>query len=118
MRPAKCIFAVIASLNLMRIAGSMSPAPAAEQAGKGSTPDMIRTTKSGAWSDAATWETGKVPAAGARVQIRTGHAVAYDLKSEQVIRSIPVAGTLTFARHKDTTLDVGLIKIQPGDDAS
>ena len=118
MRPAKWMFAVIASLNLMVLAGSMSPAPAAEPSGKGSTPDMIRTTKSGAWSDAATWETGKVPAAGARVQIRTGHAVAYDLKSEQVIRSIHVAGTLTFARDKDTRLDVGLIKIQPGDDAS
>ena len=29
-----------------------------------------------------------------------------------------MAGTLTFARDRDTRLDVGLIKIQPGDDAS
>jgi hypothetical protein len=33
-----------------------------------------------------------------------------------VIRSIHVAGTLTFARDRDTLLAVGLIKIQPGDD--
>jgi hypothetical protein len=35
-----------------------------------------------------------------------------------VIRSIHVAGRLTFARDRDTRLDVGLIKIQAGDDAS
>ena len=40
------------------------------------------------------------------------------MNSDQVIRSIHVAGTLRFARDKDTRLDVGLIKIQPGDDAS
>jgi hypothetical protein len=36
----------------------------------------------------------------------------------QAVRSIHVAGVLTFARDRDTQLDVGLIKIQPGDDAS
>src|SRR5262249_28116216 len=41
-----------------------------------------------------------------------------DLKSDKVIRSIHVGGTLSFARDKDTRLDVGLIKIQPGDDCS
>src|SRR5262249_14235345 len=73
---------------------------------------------SGPWSAAATWEGGKVPAAGARVQVRAGHTVTYDISSDQVIRSIHVAGTLTFARDRDTRLDVGLIKIQPGEDAS
>src|SRR5262249_49342795 len=73
---------------------------------------------SGPWSAAATWEGGKVPAAGARVQVRAGHTVTYDISSDRVIRSIHVAGTLTFARDRDTRLDVGLIKIQPGNDAS
>src|SRR5262249_34016005 len=50
--------------------------------------------------------------------VRAGHTVAYDLCSGRVIRSVHVAGTLTFARDRDTRLDVGLIKIQPGDDAS
>ena len=58
------------------------------------------------------------PAAGARVQVRTGHTVRYDVTSDAVIRSIHVAGTLTFAPDRDTRLDVGLIKIQAGDDAS
>jgi hypothetical protein len=83
----------------------------------GTTPPIVRTARSGPWSAPATWEGGKVPTAGARVQVRSGHTVTYDRKSDQVIRSIHVAGTLTFARDQDTRLDVGLIKIQPGDDA-
>jgi len=80
--------------------------------------DMIRSVKSGAWSAGATWEGGKVPAAGARVQIREGHIVIYDVKSEAVIRFIHVAGTLSFANKQDTLLNVGLIKIQAGHEAS
>lgn len=81
-------------------------------------PALIRSAKSGPWSAAATWEGGKVPAAGSRVQVRTGHAVTYDVASDAVIRSIHVAGTLAFTREKDTRLSVGLIKVQPGDDPS
>ena len=79
---------------------------------------LVRTHRSGDWSNAETWDGGKVPAAGARVQIRQGHHVRYDVESDQVIRSIHVAGILEFARDRNTRLDVGLIKIQPGDDAS
>ncbi len=53
----------------------------------------------------------------ARVQVRTGHIVTYDIESDAVIRSIHVAGTLRFDPDRDTRLDVGLIKIQAGDDA-
>src|SRR5262249_59322931 len=69
-----------------------------------------------AWSAPATWEGGKLPSAGVKVQVREGHTVVYDVKSDQVIRSLHIGGTLTFAVNKDTRLDVGLIKIQPGDD--
>ncbi|MDB6005437.1 MAG: hypothetical protein JWR15_2424 [Prosthecobacter sp.] len=81
-------------------------------------PLLIRSAQSGAWSDSATWAGGKVPPAGASVQVRSGHKVAYDLNSTQVIRAVFVAGTLSFARDRDTQLNVGLIKIQPGDDTS
>jgi hypothetical protein len=84
----------------------------------GNAADLVRSARGGPWSAAATWEGGKLPGAGARVQVRAGHTVTYDVQSATVIRSIHVAGTLTFARHRDTRLDVGLIKIQPGDDAS
>jgi G8 domain len=80
--------------------------------------NLIRTAKSGPWSDGATWEGGKVPGTGARVQIREGHNVLYNVKPEHVIRFIHVAGTLRFANDMDTLLNVGLIKIQSGADAS
>ncbi|HVE39942.1 MAG TPA: G8 domain-containing protein [Planctomycetota bacterium] len=78
--------------------------------------DVIKSAKSGPWSDAATWEGGAVPAAGSKVLVRPGHAVLYDVVSEQAIRSIFVGGTLRFATDRDTRLDVGLIKIQAGED--
>src|SRR5262249_38300837 len=84
----------------------------------GAAPVLIRSAQSGPWSSPDTWEGKKVPQAGARVQVRAGHTVTYDVASDRVIRSIHVAGTLTFARDRDTRLDVGLIKIQAGDDAS
>jgi hypothetical protein len=80
--------------------------------------DFIRSARSGSWSAAATWEGGRVPMAGATVQIRQGHTVLYDVKSAQPIRFLHVAGTLTFAPDLDTRLDVGLIKIQPGDECT
>jgi hypothetical protein len=79
---------------------------------------LVRSAKSGPWSAPGTWEGGKVPPAGARVQVRTGHRVVYDLNSDTPIRSLHIAGVLTFARDRDTRLDVGLISIQPGDTAS
>jgi hypothetical protein len=44
--------------------------------------------------------------------------VVYDLRSNTLIRSVHVAGMLTFTRDRDTLLSVGVINIQPGDDAS
>src|SRR5262245_6065367 len=84
----------------------------------GSPPALIRSAQSGAWSAPATWEGKKVPSAGSRVQVRQGHRVTYNVKSEQPIRMIHVAGTLSFALDRDTRLDVGLIKIQAGEEAS
>src|SRR5262249_34167577 len=90
--------------------GTSSPA--------GAAPELIRSARSGPWSDAKTWEGGQVPGADARVQVRAGHTIVYDRNSDEAVRSIHVAGTLTFARDRDTQLVVALIKIQPGDDAS
>jgi hypothetical protein len=106
-----------AALRITLLAALVSaPAVAAEPAK--STAPLIRSAKGGPWSAAATWEGGKVPSAGVKVQVRFGHTVVYDVKSDDVIRSIHLAGVLKFATDKDTLLNVGLIKIQPGDDTS
>jgi hypothetical protein len=78
--------------------------------------DVIKSEKSGPWSEPATWAGGAVPGAGARVLIRPGHAVTYDVSSDQAIRSIFVGGTLRFATDRSTRLDVGLIKVQAGEE--
>ncbi len=93
------------------------PTIAAEDSVKNSA-GWVRSARSGLWSAPATWESGKVPGAGAKVQIRAAHVVIYDQKSDSAIRAIHVAGTLRFATDRDTRLDIGLIKIQPGDEAS
>src|SRR5438270_1144883 len=65
---------------------------------------LIRSAPSGPWSAPDTWEGGKVPGAGARVQVRSGHAVVYDRVSQDAVRAVYVAGVLTFAPDKDTQL--------------
>ena len=88
------------------------------QTAVGAASEIFRSARSGPWSAGDTWEGNKVPGAGARVLIRAGHRIVYDVKSDASIRGINVAGTLTFAPDRDTRLDVGLIKIQAGDEYS
>jgi len=78
----------------------------------------VHSARSGKWSDPATWAEKRLPKSGDLVQVRAGHAVTYDVLSEEAIRMIHVADTLSFSREKSTRLDVGLIKIQAGDTAT
>src|SRR3954470_22844928 len=74
-----------------------------------------RTARSGNWSDPATWEGGRMPRAGDFVQVRPGHAVVYDVSSDAALRMVHVGGVLRFSRERSTRLDVGLLKVQPGE---
>ncbi len=74
-----------------------------------------RTAHGGKWSDAQTWEGGRKPQAGDFVQVRAGHVVTYDVNSDAALRMLHVAGKLTFSREVSTLLDVGLIKVEPGE---
>ncbi len=76
---------------------------------------QARTTQSGPWSDAATWSDGRQPQAGDFVQIRAGHTVIYDVDSTTPLRMIHVAGTLRFSDEVSTRLEVGLLKVEPGE---
>src|SRR5215211_410527 len=98
---------------VLAIALTAAPCAAASAA------DVIRSAGSGAWSSPQTWEGGQVPPAGARVLVRAGHRVTYDVDgADRVLRSVHVAGTLAFAPDRDTRLDVGLLMVRPGDDVS
>jgi hypothetical protein len=80
--------------------------------------DAVRSVRSGNWSDRATWQTGRIPAAGDRVLVCAGHEVVYDIESDLPIRVLKIAGTFRFAANRDTRLDVGLIRVERGDDVS
>jgi len=80
--------------------------------------DVARSAKSGPWSEGTTWEAGHPPGPGARVLIRTGHTVVYDVLSDQALHSVRICGTLTFDPDRDTRLDAGLVNVQAGEDCS
>jgi hypothetical protein len=105
--PTKMLWIVVCTLI-----GAQVAAKASDRAG------LVRSCRSGAWSESTTWEGSSVPAAGARVQVRQGHTVTYDVESDRAIRFLHVAGVLTFAADRNTRLDVGLLKIEQGDKAS
>src|ERR1043166_7175225 len=114
-RPYSLIAALLTLAASSTLAARAAVPPAANPAG---LPALIRSARSGPWSAPSTWEGGHVPSPGSRAQIRSGHTIRYDLNADQALRSLHVAGTLAFARDRDTRLDVGLLKIQPGEDAS
>jgi hypothetical protein len=71
----------------------------------------VTSKSSGAWSDPATWSTGKLPAANDKVTIAAGHAVTYDAVSDAALACIEVRGTLTFRTDKNTRLKVVTLMI-------
>jgi hypothetical protein len=74
--------------------------------------------RSGAWSDPKTWQPSRLPAQGDRVRISRGTRVVYDARSKDVIRLVQVVGTLSFARDRDTELNVAVLKVQNHDGCS
>ena len=79
---------------------------------------IFRSTRSGAWSAPVTWEGVRFPTEGSSSPDPGGsHG---DLRSgfQPAIRFIHVAGILTFAPDRNTRLDVGLLRIEAGENAS
>lgn len=79
---------------------------------------VIRSVQSGPWSATSTWEDGQLPAEGVAVLVRAGHTITYDVKAAHAVRSLHIAGTLTFATDRDTQLNAGLIRVQQDEDVS
>lgn len=78
----------------------------------------LRSVRDGRWSDPETWTPSRIPTGGDRVLVSRGTRVLYDAKTGDVIRLIQIAGTLTFARDRDTLLNVGIVKVQNSDTCS
>ena len=97
-----CMMALLALVPTLR----------AEPAASAALSFDVKSVRSGAWSDPNTWEPAHVPAQGERVLVSGQTRVSYDVESESVIRLLQVAGELRFARDRNTTLNVGLLKVQ------
>src|SRR6476620_10826748 len=78
----------------------------------------VSSVRSGAWSDPKTWRPARVPGKDDRVRVSRGTRVVYDAQSKDVIRLLQVVGTLTFARDRDTELNVAVLKVQNHDGCS
>ena len=106
-----CCFQIFSFLVLVGFISSAQPARASGRF-------EAQSARSGKWSDSGTWVGRRAPRAGDNVQVRAGHVVTYDVNTEDAMRVLHVAGTLVFARDKSTRLNVGLLKVQPGDECS
>ncbi|MEM6621654.1 MAG: G8 domain-containing protein [Pseudomonadota bacterium] len=71
--------------------------------------------QSGDWSDPATWGTGGVPGAGARVHIPAGIEITVDTTLAPEFKTVRIDGTLSFATDVNTELKVDtLVSTQTG----
>lgn len=81
----------------------------------GGVPDFcasptVTSTVSGAWSDAATWSTKKVPGANDRVAIAAGHNVVFNASSE--VKCIDLRGRLSFSTNANTRLKTNNLMVE------
>lgn len=103
---------------LLVLVAFITAGPAADHEPPPAVQFSIRSVKDGRWSDPRTWQPAKVPGAGDRVLVSRGTTVEYDAASKDVLRLIQIVGTLSFARDRDTELNVALVKVQSSDTCS
>lgn len=111
----------IAGVSVAVAADHRGPAPDARGQDRDHAQQIhfsVRSVRDGNWSDPNTWRPQRVPAAGDRVLIGRGTRVVYDVKCDAVIRLVQIVGTLSFARDRDTELNVGVLKVQDSDECS
>lgn len=72
----------------------------------------IRSVADGNWSDPKIWKPARIPGKGDRVLVSQKTRVIYDASSKEPIRLLQIVGTLSFARDRDTLLNVAVLKVQ------
>ncbi len=121
LRTSSLLIVLTLSICLFAVTPQISAAPPAGDGGHAHhhhvDPDL-RSAKDGNWLDPKTWTPARVPKAGDRVLVTRGTKVLYDVADKSVIRMVQVVGSLTFARDRNTELNVGLLKVQNSDECS
>ncbi|MBW3540459.1 MAG: G8 domain-containing protein [Planctomycetes bacterium] len=116
---------LLAAFAILLAGAPPAKSPAAERDGKLRAPAKLEvvafdrvSARDGRWSEPETWKPEGVPAAGERVMVSPQTRVVYDVESEAAIRLVQVAGVLSFARDRNTALNVGILKVQNSTDCS
>lgn len=110
---------VLALAVVVALPGSLLSSHAAADHEEHQTVEFsVRSIKDGRWSQPDTWQPARVPGAGDRVLVSRDTTVEYDVASPDVLRLVQVVGTLSFARDRDTELNVALLKVQDSDSCS
>src|SRR6266568_2531237 len=83
----------------------------------GGVPDFcgqptVTSVGAGAWSNPATWSTGKIPAAGDKILISARHDVVYDGLSEAKLACVEVRGRLRFRADANTRMKTANLMVQ------
>ena len=83
----------------------------------GGVPDFcgqptVTSAGAGAWSNPATWSTGKVPAAGDKILISALHDVVYDALSDAKLACVDVRGRLRFRADANTRMKTANLMVQ------
>ena len=72
----------------------------------------VTSVAAGAWSNPATWSTGKVPAADSRVAISKSHDVVYDAVSDARLACVDIRGRLRFRTDANTRMKTANLMVQ------
>src|SRR5437773_7727138 len=83
----------------------------------GGVPDFcgqptVTSVGAGAWSNPATWSTGKIPAAGDKILISARHDVVYDALSDAKLACVEVRGRLRFRADANTRMKTANLMVQ------
>lgn len=70
--------------------------------------------ENGTWFATATWQSGRIPGADAKVLIPEGVTVTYDEVADAPLFSLRVDGDLTFATDRDSRMVIDTLVIAPG----
>jgi hypothetical protein len=72
-----------------------------------------RAVRSGAWSAAGTWSSGRIPGANDVVRIPAGVAVSYDVVGDVALESVVIEGSVTFRTDVRTKLIAAVVQVMP-----
>lgn len=67
------------------------------------------------WSNASSWDSGKVPVAGESVEVQSGWNMIYDLEDSPLHEYIEINGRLTFLNGANLTLKTKYLFVRAGE---